>query len=218
MWEGGSGLEIRSFERLPSTQRYLLEALRQNVLKPPVAVIAYEQTNGMGSRDNKWEGGKGNFFASFALEKAALPDDLPIASASIYVSMTMKRALSDLGETVWVKWPNDLYKSHEKIGGVVTTLRNETLVFGIGVNLKKTQNGYASLESDISPDELLGAFISRLEKGVAWKRLFREYRVEFELSKSRTVHIDGARVSLRDAVLCDDGSILINGRKVYSAR
>ncbi len=211
-------MEILSFERLGSTQRYLLEALAQNRLEPPVAVIAYEQSDGMGSRDNKWEGGKGNFFASFAVKKNTLPEDLPVASASIFVSMLMKKALRDLGENVWVKWPNDLYKSHEKIGGVVTTLRNETLVFGIGVNLKNDVNDYASLESDVSPDELLKRFVSHLENPPEWKRLFSEYRVEFELSKNFSVHIDGVRHSLRDAVLCEDGSIRMNGRKVYSAR
>jgi BirA family transcriptional regulator, biotin operon repressor / biotin---[acetyl-CoA-carboxylase] ligase len=84
-------LEIHYFNTLPSTQNYLLEKLKEGSLEAPVAVMSLEQSSGVGSRENTWSGGEGNFFASIALDIDMLPDDLPIGSASIYFSFIMKQ-------------------------------------------------------------------------------------------------------------------------------
>jgi len=104
------------------------------------------------------------------------------------------------------------------IGGTITKKVNDTLVCGIGLNLKKSQNGYSSLQSDISPQILLKKYIFALEKYPSWKQVFREYKIEFELSRKFSVHIENYQKSLGDAQLCDDGSLIIGGKKVYSLR
>ena len=218
MSEEGLKLDIYYFDRLPSTQIYLLEALQKKILLPPVAVLAYEQNAGIGSRDNLWEGGKGNFFASFAVDIENLPEDLPLSSTSIYFSFMMKQTLAELGENIWLKWPNDFYKNDEKIGGTITRKINNILVCGIGVNLKKTKNGYSALQSDISPKVLLKKYLSLLEKFPQWKQIFSDYEVEFELSRKFSVHIENHKKSLKNAVLCADGSIKIDKKKVFSLR
>ena len=83
-------MEIYSFETLPSTQKYLVEKIRAGELLAPVALIAAEQSEGVGSRENSWSGGEGNFFASFAIDLADLPIDLSLSSASIYFACIMK--------------------------------------------------------------------------------------------------------------------------------
>ena len=103
----------------------------------------------MGSRDNSWSGGEGNFFASIALDLDMLPEDLPLGSASIYFSFIMKQTLESLGENIWLKWPNDFYLNDDKVGGTITKKVNNTLVCGIGINLKNSQNGYRALQCDI---------------------------------------------------------------------
>jgi len=211
-------LEILFFDTLASTQSYLLESLEKKLLQAPVAVIAKEQHAGLGSRDNSWSGGKGNFFASIALELDSLPDDLPLASASIYFSFIMKRTLEDLGENVWLKWPNDFYIDEHKIGGTITKKIKNNLVCGIGINLKESQNGYSSLQSEISSENLLNKYLGSLCKFPKWKQVFSEYEVEFELSRKFSVHIENYEKSLVDAHLCEDGSLLIEGKRVYSLR
>jgi len=196
----------------------LVEAIQKKRLSPPVAVLAYEQHAGVGSRDNVWSGGEGNFFASVAVKVSDLPDDLSLSSASIYFSFIMKQTLLDLGENIWLKWPNDFYKNDEKIGGTITKKVNDTLVCGIGINLKKSQNGYSALQSDISPKLLLEKYLFALEKFPKWKQVFSEYEIEFELSRRFSVHIENYQKSLGDALLCDDGSLIIGGKKVYSLR
>jgi len=211
-------LEILSFDTLASTQKYLLEQLGNKTLQLPIAVIAAEQYSGIGSRENGWSGGKGNFFASIAVGLDMLPEDLPLGSASIYFSFIMKQTLESLGEKIWLKWPNDFYLNDDKVGGTITKKVNNVLVCGIGINLKNVQNGYKALQSDILPKKLLENYLLALEKFPKWKQIFSEYEIEFELSRRFSVHIENYQKSLSDALLCADGSLIIEGKRVYSLR
>lgn len=211
-------MEIHYFDTLPSTQKYLLEKLKEGSLQAPVAVMSLEQSSGVGSRDNSWSGGEGNFFASFAMDLDMLPQDLPLGSASIYFSYIMKQTLIELGENVWLKWPNDFYLNDEKIGGTITQKVKNMLVCGIGINLKNSQNGYTALQCDISPQKLLENYLLALKKVPKWKQIFRLYEIEFELSRKFSVHIENDKKSLSDATLCEDGSLILGGKRVFSLR
>ncbi|WP_309498957.1 biotin--[acetyl-CoA-carboxylase] ligase [Sulfurovum sp.] len=211
-------MEILSFDTLASTQKYLLEQLEKKTMKSPIAVIATQQYSGIGSRDNSWSGGEGNFFASIALDLERLPSDLPLSSASIYFSFIMKQTLLELGKNIWLKWPNDFYLNDDKVGGTITQKINDTLVCGIGINLKNSHNGHRALQCDISPKKLLENYLCKLEKFPQWKHIFSEYKIEFELSRKFSVHIENYQTSLGDAVLCEDGSLIIGGKKVFSLR
>ena len=211
-------MEIRSFERLPSTQLYLTEAIRRGEIDGPTAGIAMEQTEGIGSRNNRWIGRRGNFFASFALPERSLPGDLPPASASIYFAWIMKELLAEQDEAVWLKWPNDLYRERGKIGGVVTHRLRDFLVAGIGVNLKKSENFFDALSMELSPMILLDMYLERLENAPEWKSIFRKYRLEFERSRGFSVHVGLELKSLDNAHLMEDGSLLIEGKRIYGLR
>ena len=211
-------MEILLFDTLPSTQAYLIEKVGKEELKAPVSVLAYEQSAGLGSRDNSWSGGRGNFFASVAIDLSSLPEDLSLSSASIYFSFIMKQTLLELDEDIWLKWPNDFYYNDHKVGGTITQKVKDTLVCGIGINLKNSQNGYKALQSDILPQKLMENYLVRLEKFPKWKQIFSEYEVEFELSRKFSVHIENYQKSLTDASLREDGSLLIDGKKVFSLR
>ena len=211
-------MEILYFNTLPSTQKYLLKELKEGTIQAPIAVISSEQSSGLGSRDNSWSGGEGNFFASIAVDLDMLPEDLPLGSASIYFSFIMKQTLESLGEDIWLKWPNDFYLNDEKVGGTITKKVNNTLVCGIGINLKNSQNGYRALQCDISPQQLLENYLLALEKFPKWKQVFSEYEIEFKLSRKFSVHIENYKKSLTGATLCDDGSLIIEGKRVFSLR
>jgi len=218
VWVEGLKLEIKLFKTLPSTQTYLVKAIQNKQLKAPVVVQALEQNAGVGSRDNEWLGGEGNFFASVAVKLEDLPKDLSLHSASIYFSFIMKQILLELGENIWLKWPNDFYKNDEKIGGTITKKVNDTLVCGIGINLKKSENGYSALQNDILPEYLLDKYLLALEKYPKWKQIFSDYKIEFELSRRFSIHIENYQKSLYDAVLQPDGSLIIDGKRVFSLR
>ena len=211
-------MEILSFNTLPSTQRYLLEKLRDKGCSLPIAVLAKEQTNGVGSRDNSWEGGDGNLFFSLAIPLDFLPKDLPLNSASIYFSFIMKEILLKYREDVWLKWPNDLYHNQSKIGGTITKKVDNIFLCGMGVNLQKNQNNFESLNLDIEPLFLLEKYLCELEKYPSWKQIFSQYRIEFARSKAFFTHINSKYKSLENAILSEDGSLIIDNKRVYSIR
>ena len=130
----------------------------------------------------------------------------------------MKQTLKVLNEEVWLKWPNDFYVNEDKVGGTITKKTNDTLVCGIGINLKNSQNGYRALQCDISPQKLLEIYLDTLQKFPKWKQVFSEFEVEFELSRKFSVHIGNDKKSLSDATLCEDGSLILAGEKVFSLR
>ncbi|MEA3491477.1 MAG: biotin--[acetyl-CoA-carboxylase] ligase [Campylobacterota bacterium] len=211
-------MEIYSFDTLPSTQKYLIEEIESGRLTAPVAVISTEQSDGIGSRDSSWIGGDGNFFLSFAVDIDQLPKDLSLGSASIYFSFIMKKLLLLEGEGVWLKWPNDLYLEDKKVGGTITKKVNNTLVCGIGINLQSSKKSFRVLHSDISAKNLLKKYLQAVEKFPEWKQIFREYQIEFVRSREFSVHIENYQKSLQNALLCEDGSLLIEGKRVFSLR
>ena len=177
------------------------------------------QTDGIGSRHNRWIGKEGNFFASFALTLEALPPDLPLASVSIYVSWLMREVLHEAGaKNVWLKWPNDFYVDEKKAGGTVTHLIQSSLIWGIGVNLVSPSDNFGSVKIATDARDLWERYLRRLKKLPTWKQVFSEYKIEFDLSRRFSVHTTDGKQSLKKAVLCDDGSLIIDGRKVYSRR
>ena len=211
-------MEILYFKVLDSTQTYLVEKIKNKTIKAPISVICEEQILGIGSRDNRWKGEKGNFFSSLAISIDDLPDDLPLATASIYFSYIMKKLLYNIDKRIWLKWPNDFYVNESKVGGTITHKVDNTLVCGIGINLKDVQNEYQSINTNIKPKVLLKHYLEAVQKFPTWKQIFSQYEVEFELSKRFSVHIENKKVSLQNAILCKDGSLMIDNKKVYSLR
>jgi len=211
-------LEILSFNRLPSTQTYLLEKLRDKSCSIPIAILAKEQTDGVGSRDNSWVGGDGNLFFSLAVSLDDLPKDLPLNSASIYFSFIMKQVLLKYTDEIWVKWPNDLYHNQSKVGGTITKKVDNIFICGMGVNLQENQNNFKALNIDIEPLFLLKKYLCELEKYPSWKQILSQYRIEFARSKEFFTHINSEYKSLENAILSEDGSLIIDNKRVYSIR
>jgi len=211
-------LELLCFNTLESTQTYLLNELKEKRLSSPVCIVAKEQTAGVGSRDNSWEGGEGNLFFSFAVDLNDLPKDLPLSSASIYFSFIMKEIIYAYDKSVWLKWPNDLYQDSHKIGGTITKKHDNILLCGMGVNLQKNLNGFKALNLNVEPIVLLKQYLQRLEKYPSWKQVFSLYRIEFERSKGYFTHVEGELKSLENATLSEDGSLIIENKRVYSIR
>jgi len=211
-------LELLCFNSLESTQTYLLKALKTKKISTPICIMAKEQTAGIGSRENSWEGGEGNLFFSFAVSLDDLPKDLPLASASIYFSYIMRQIISKYQSAIWLKWPNDLYYNSDKIGGTITKKVDNILLCGMGINLQKNSNGFKALNLNVAPIFLLQEYLLALEKYPSWKQIFSQYRIDFERSREFFTHIDGVEKSLKDAILSEDGSLIINNKRVYSIR
>ena len=211
-------MKIFYYKVLPSTQLYLKEQLRQKKLQPPVAVVADMQTNGVGSRENEWVSQDGNLFLSFAIELQHLPQDLKIESVSIYYAYLLKELLSDLGSKVILKWPNDFYLNNKKIGGMITNIQENVLICGVGLNLLSSPKEFNRLDITINREYLITSYFKKIEKKVLWKQVFSKYKLEFENNKKFMTHYNGMKISLESSVLEDDGSLNVNGERIYSRR
>ena len=211
-------MQILWFDELGSTQTYLKEKLRSGELSSPVAIVASKQTDGIGSRGNSWIGLDGNLFFSFAISRDTLPNDLSLESSSIYFSYILKECLEEENSALWLKWPNDFYIDNSKIGGTITFLRDSDLICGIGLNLIKSPEGFAHLDIEIDKKDLLNKFFKKIKKKSSWKQIFSKFEVEFAQSKSHHTHFGDNTISLENASLNEDGSLSVNGQRIYSLR
>ena len=211
-------MDLFYLESVDSTHTHLKKHLQTHKDSHNICFYTHNQTNGIGSRDNQWIGKKGNLFFSFAIQKSDLPSDLPMQSASIYFSYLLKFYLEQQGSKVWLKWPNDFYVNDKKIGGTITHLNGDRLLCGIGLNLVQFNGDYGSLDIQIDPMKALENYFILIKEKKSWKDIFSLYKIEFHISKSYKTTIQGEKIALHNAQLLEDGSIMINNKKVYSSR
>ena len=211
-------MQIICIEKIASTQLFLCEQIRKDEIKQNTAIYALEQTSGVGSRDNAWISSRGNLHLSFCVREEDLPSDLPLASVSIYFAYLLKDLLAQKGSQIWLKWSNDLYLNDKKVGGVMSHKIGEFVVCGMGLNLKFAPQNAIFCDVEIEIKELVEEFIKVLEKKFLWKQIFSKYVLEFEKSKKFSVHYEGRLYALKDALLYEDGSILLANKRVYSLR
>eukprot|EP00767_Chilomastix_cuspidata_P008301 gnl/Chilomastix_cuspidata/9476.p2 GENE.gnl/Chilomastix_cuspidata/9476~~gnl/Chilomastix_cuspidata/9476.p2 ORF type:complete len:212 (-),score=12.87 gnl/Chilomastix_cuspidata/9476:1286-1921(-) len=211
-------MEIVYLDKIDSTHTYLKNMIKKNEYLSPICICADFQTNGIGSRGNSWQGKKGNLFFSFVLNKEQLPKDLALQSASIYFSFMLKEVFLSQGSKLWLKWPNDFYIEDKKIGGTITTVSNDYIFCGIGINLNTVNNEFGKLDIEVDKKYILKLYFESLKKNKSWKEIFNSFRVEFHKSKKYKATIENKKVSLENAILNIDGSINIDNKKVFSLR
>ena len=211
-------MEICYLEKIASTQIFLENALKNSDLTAPLCVWTLNQTGGIGSRNNSWQGAEGNLAFSFALPPSAMPDDLPPQSASLYFGFLFKETLAAFGSSVWMKWPNDLFINGKKVGGVITKQFGAHFVCGIGLNFVSPSEEFGAADIPCEAQKMLGVYMQTVEKRESWSGIFSRLTIEYQLSREHSVHLGGRLVSLRDSELALDGSVVIGTERVYSKR
>ncbi len=211
-------MKIINLIQIDSTHKFLKDYIQSNGYLEPLCISADLQTSGIGSRGNLWIGKEGNLFFSFVLKKENLPNDLPIQSSSIYFSYILKKVLKSYGSKLWLKWPNDFYIENKKIGGTITNVSGELLYCGIGLNLLWVEEDFGKLDIIINKEKLLEDYFLLLSEKVLWKEIFREFKIEFQLSLEFFATINNIKQPLKEALLNKDGSITVNNEKVFSLR
>lgn len=211
-------MEIVYIDKIDSTHKMLCEAIRNQKINSNIAIFADTQTKGVGSRGTSWSSDSGNLFMSFSISSKTLPEDLPQSSVSIYFAWQILNFLRNKGSKLWLKWPNDFYLDEKKIGGIIATKINDFIIVSVGINIKNAKKEYGVLDVLMTPKEFMHGFIPTLKTLPSWKHIFSNYKLEFHLSKRFFAHIDGEKTPLLNAKLCQDGSIEIKNKKVFSLR
>jgi len=211
-------LEILFFDKIDSTHKFLVQNIKNGTINSPVCVVADIQTDGVGSRGNSWVSQKGNLFTSLCVDLKQLPKDLPLQSVSIYFTYILKELLSEKGSKIWVKWPNDFYIDDKKAGGAITTKIDDKIICSIGLNILSAPDNFGKLDISIKRDQLIEDFIKKIKNFISWKQVFSKYKIEFQKSRNFDFHHKDKKISLKRAELNFDGSISIDGEKIYNLR
>ena len=67
----------------------------------------------------------------------------------------------------------------------------------------------------------MGKAVNKLLKEIkkyTWKQIFSKYKLEFFQNFNYSFHHKGKLISLKEAQLLEDGSILLKGERIYSLR
>ncbi len=102
-------------------------------------VVADQQTRGRGRSGARWRSASGTGLWLTLIERPV--DSTGVSVLSIRVGIRAARALDRFAaEPIRLKWPNDLYVSGRKLGGILVEarwrdLRLEWIAIGIGINI-----------------------------------------------------------------------------------
>lgn len=138
------GRAFRYYDEIESTN---LEAktLAGEGAPEGTVIIAESQSAGRGRLGRRWTSpaGKGLLFS------VILRPDLPMSDAhllTLVAATAVAQAIeSHTGVPIRIKWPNDLYTDHRKVGGILLEISGEQddidwVVVGIGLNVNTEYN------------------------------------------------------------------------------
>ncbi len=162
--------DIRRFQSIDSTNRYLLEEARRGAPDGVVAV-ADHQTAGRGRLDRRWEAPPGaNLLVSVLLRPDLPTDQRQLAGAAVALA-AIEAVDTVAGLEVGIKWPNDLLgPDGRKLAGVLAEADvsgrspdgeppRAPIVVGIGINVNWPRG-----DRDL-PAELIGSATSLSQQG-----------------------------------------------------
>ena len=131
-----------NLNEIDSTNNFLIKLNKLKKFKYPVVATADFQKMGKGRNKNSWQSQKGkNLLMSILFNhKVELNDQFKL---NAIISLSIAELVSIYTDNkVYVKWPNDIIVSNNKIAGVVVenTVRKNIIkssVIGIGVNINQ---------------------------------------------------------------------------------
>ncbi len=169
--------DIRLFDEIDSTNRYLLDEAATGASEGLVAV-ANHQTSGRGRLGRRWESEPGaSLLVSVLLRPSAPPLELPSERLHLVTAACSMAACDAVGQVAGfrpgVKWPNDLMADGRKLAGVLAESRVvaaavDALVVGVGLNV--AQESFPAELSQIatSCNQVAGRQVARADLLVAF--------------------------------------------------
>ena len=236
-------IRLNMLDKTASTNDWLMSRLHDGLASGSVC-LAETQSAGRGTRGRQWQSPYGtNLYISLFWEFASSPVEL--GGLSLSIAAIISRALADAGaKNISIKWPNDLYTSAGKLGGILIDMSAEAggpshVVIGVGLNVdmpaeqrKQIDQAAADLRDSglpvsVSRSDLAGFVIDAMVRGC--KRFSNEGFAAFRKEWSRRDMVVGKQVRLTtsDQVILgeacgvdDKGAIELltdSGRKAYAS-
>ncbi len=158
-----------------STMDVARELVERGALGPWGSVLAPMQAAGRGQLRRSWVSRPGNLLATLVCPPAPKPwsDLRPLVFGHLFAE-----ALSELGESAQVKWPNDILCNGKKVAGMLVEERPGCILVGVGVNLAwapppedlragraMDAGQYHPSKEGVGPTQLWRALVNRVETG-----------------------------------------------------
>lgn len=198
------------------------------------AVMAQGQTLGRGRWGRSWESPFGkNLYISTILRPNIPPVQVPVLA--LVAGLAVARMLAqDYGVVAQVKWPNDIWISGKKAGGILAEMHTENnhvshVVVGLGLNVNATAADFSPEVASIatSLNLVTGKIFSIDEMATRWSNqldhCYREFCIdgfggmksEYETIlalKGERVRIDGVSPDMSGVVMGVDpqGRLLLS--------
>ncbi|MEM1578250.1 MAG: biotin--[acetyl-CoA-carboxylase] ligase [Archaeoglobaceae archaeon] len=180
--------------------------------------FAEEQLAGKGRLGRQWISKKGGLYFSLVL---------PLLGAQ---KLTILSALS-VAESIpdaRIKWPNDVLYKGKKFCGILGEVWENKAILGIGVNVENEippeLRDYATNLSNLSMgrkevfDRITRNFYRNYLNLITgnWEEIIARYRKICETSGKRVKIITHNREIVGIAEICEDGSIIVDGKRIYA--
>ena len=127
-------------DKTDSTNKYLIEQIRNGAVKPGTSVLALSQTEGRGRLGRSFISPHGGIYLSIAL--ASDSSMMLTAKAAVAVTRTIKQICH---RECGIKWVNDIILDGKKVCGILAQGAKDMVVVGIGIN-------YCTSHSDFPED------------------------------------------------------------------
>ncbi|MFO7798835.1 biotin--[acetyl-CoA-carboxylase] ligase [Rhodohalobacter sp.] len=207
------GRDFEYLKKVDSTNSYL-KKIPAEQLNHGFVVLADHQVKGRGQHQKDWVTNPGENLTFTLALKPERTEGLTLLTLSC--ALAVANVLQIYSRNLFsLKWPNDIYVDHKKIGGVLTECsflgpKPEKVLIGIGVNVNQEKFNAEDTERATSlnqvtgdkfeREELLANILLRIEKLYqSWTK--REITVHKQISKSLIGFGDWIRLSVDDEVI-----------------
>lgn len=197
------------FDSVSSTNSYSLS----NNLPVGTFVLTEHQSKGRGRRDKKFLSVYGGQLLFSYIEY--FNELSQIRGLSIAIGIAMYKALEQYGvSNVCLKWPNDLYMSDKKIGGILietkSLIDHVYVVIGVGINVSNSIPSFLSKEVEQLISSIETEAKIKIEREKLVNIINKNFKIvinEFKENNLKNLYIDFNKVNLykdKKIVLKDD--------------
>ena len=142
-------MKLIKLDAIPSTNDFLKDLSRNQILENYTTVTAINQTKGRGQMGAVWESEAAKNLIMSVFIKEVLFENNKIFELNVAVALAILSVLKNLKiPKLSVKWPNDIMSDNKKIGGVLieNTFKSDKSIESIvGIGLNVNQINFSNL-------------------------------------------------------------------------
>ena len=215
------GIAVETAGEVDSTNLRLKEAYRAGEIAPPYLLVAESQTAGRGRLGRSFVSPPGTGLYMSLL--AAFPSNTDAGKITVLAAVAVCRAIEEWTDArPKIKWVNDLFLNGRKICGILAEGVGESVVIGVGVNLRTPPGGFpkeaglaGALDRDVNAAALAGRVARYLLDGMENPNdpaVIAAYRARMPLIGQTVQYArNGQQKSARVTGVDEDGGLMIQG-------